>query len=185
MNIVESVQKNLGFEPLKKINPNTQDLNGDDMFIGNIALAQAAIPSILLGIFTKLEENPDASWLKNDSDHSGLFEQIFGKVSPAIKFQIEKFSKLKDKNSNQELEHISAESIRIVRDNIRDFSDKNSVRKYVADHKPDTLLYLPPVLQVGIILKNNNLDDRTGKMEGPVSSFMHSIEKVFNSSQGS
>ena len=184
MNIVETVQKNLGFDPLKKIDPNTQETIGDDMPIGNTALAQAAIPSILLGIFNKLEDEPDTSWLEAGSENAGLFEKIFGKAAPVVAGQISKYSKLQDKNSNQELEHISAESIRVVKDNIPDVSDINSVRKYAADHKPDTLLYLPPALQLGKILKNNNLDDRTGKMEGPISSFMHTIEKTFNSSQG-
>jgi hypothetical protein len=52
----------------------------------------------------------------------------------------------------------------------------------VARNKPDTLLYLPPSLDLGTIFKNNNLDDRTGKMEGPISSLMHSVEKAFNTS---
>jgi hypothetical protein len=184
MNIVETVQKNLGFDPLRKIDPNTQETSGDDISMGNTALAQAAIPSILLGIFNKLEDEPEASWLNTNTENSGLFEKIFGKAAPVVAGQISKYSKSLDKNSDQELEHIAAESIRVVGENIRDISDRNSVRKYVADHKPDTLLYLPPALQLGRILNNNNLDDRTGKMEGPVSSFMHTIEKTFNSSQG-
>lgn len=50
----------------------------------------------------------------------------------------------------------------------------------VAQNKPDILMYLPPSLELGTILRNNNLDDRTGKMEGPVSSLMHKMEKTFN-----
>jgi hypothetical protein len=35
---------------------------------------------------------------------------------------------------------------------------------------------LPPALQMGDLLNDNTMDDRTNKMEGPISSMMHSIE---------
>jgi hypothetical protein len=44
------------------------------------------------------------------------------------------------------------------------------------------LIYLPGYLQIGQALRDETLDDRTNKMEGPVSGFMHSVEKVFSSS---
>ena len=56
MNIIETVQKNLGFDVLKKIDPNTQETVGDETAMGNSAIAQAGIIAILLGIFNKLEE---------------------------------------------------------------------------------------------------------------------------------
>ena len=56
MNIIETIQKNLGFDTLKKIDPNTQETAGEETVMGNSALAQAGIPAILLGIYNKLEE---------------------------------------------------------------------------------------------------------------------------------
>ena len=62
MHIVQVIQKNLGFSSLEKIDPNTQQVPGQDQLLGNNALAQAAIPAILMGIFNFLEKdpNPDA-----------------------------------------------------------------------------------------------------------------------------
>jgi hypothetical protein len=70
---------------------------------------------------------------------------------------------------------------RVVKENFRDIANKNSILKYIADNKPDVLLYLPPALHLGTILLHNNIDDSTTKMEGPISSMMHTIEKSFNS----
>jgi hypothetical protein len=180
MNIIETVQKSLGFDVLKKIDPNTQETVGDETAMGNSAIAQAGIPAILLGIFNKLEENPEANFL--DIKGGNVLEKIFGKSSAALVSKIDHYSKFQDKHSAQQLEHIAAESMRVVREGIGQKTDEKSIRGYVAKNKPDILLYLPPSLDLGTILKNNNLDDRTAKMEGPFSTFMRNVEKAFNSS---
>jgi hypothetical protein len=182
MNIIETVQKNLGFNALIKIDPNTQDIKGEDVVMGNDALAQAGIPAILLGIYNGLEENPDLRMLDTDQKGS-LLECIFGKSADTVVRRIMDYSKIQDKNNVQELEHMASESMRVVKENIGEQADERSIRKFVAKNKPDILLYLPPNLELGTILKNENLDDRTGKMEGPVSSFMHRVEKQFNTTR--
>ena len=180
MNIIETIQKNLGFDTLKKIDPNTQETVGEDTVMGNSAVAQAGIPAILLGIYNKLEESPDLNLLH--AEKGNVLENIFGKSTEKVVSQIENYSKVRDKHIAQQLEHIAAESVRVIKEGIGNPPDENHIRNFVAKNKPDTLLYLPPSLELGTILKNNNLDDRTGKMEGPVSTFMHKVEKAFNTS---
>jgi len=180
MHIIETVQKNLGFNALEKIDPNTQDTAGQEGVMGNSALAQAGIPAILLGIYNQLELNPVMDIL--DSEKSGsLLERIFGNAADTIVNRINIYSKFPDKHSVQQLEHIAAECMRVVKENIGGSSSESKIRNFVAKHKSETLLYLPPSLELGSILQNNNLDDRTGKMEGPISSLMHNLEKTFNS----
>ena len=181
MNIIETVQKNLGFSALAKIDPNTQDTPGNDIIIGNDAIAQAGIPAVLLGIYNQLETNPDLSIL-NPGQPGSCLEKIFGKSTDLIVKRIYDYSRIQDIHSIQQLEHIASESMRVVRENIPASASEKEIRNFVAKHKTDTLLYLPPVLRIGTIMKNDNLDDRTGKMEGPVSSFMHHVEKTFNTS---
>ena len=179
MNIIETVQKNLGFSGLQKIDPNTQETANQGTTIGNSALAQAGIPSILLGIYNRLETDPALSVLEQEGD---LLEKIFGKSKDTVIRKIAEYSKINDQHSVQELEHIASESLRVLKECLAKKTDEGYIRNFVAKNKPDTLLYLPPSLELGKILQNNNLDDRTGKMEGPVSSLMHSVEKAFNSS---
>lgn len=181
MNIIETVQKNLGFNALVKIDPNTQDTPGTDIVIGNDAIAQAGIPAILLGIYNRLESNPDLSILDTDQPGSCL-ERVFGKSTDLVVKRIYDYSRIQDIHSVQQLEHIASESMRVIRENIGISASEKDIRNFVAKNKPDTLLYLPPALELGTILKNDNLDDRTGKMEGPISSFMHNLEKTFNTS---
>ena len=181
MNIIETVQRNLGFNALKKIDPNTQETKGEEADMGNDALAQAGIPAILIGIYNRLEQNPDLTTLDQEQKGS-LLENIFGKALEAVIARVNNYSKIADKNNVQQLEHIASESLRVVKENIGEEADEKSIRKFVAKNKADTLLYLPPSLELGAILNNGNLDDRTGKMEGPVSSFMHRMEKQFNTS---
>jgi hypothetical protein len=179
MHIVEVIQRNLGFNALEKIDPNTQQAPSQDQSMGNNALAQAGIPAVLLGIFTRLEQSPDLVFLETDQPGS-LLEKIFGKSTETVLNKIKQYSKNQDKHSIQELEHIALESVRVIRENLGEKPGESSIRHFVASNKPDTLLYLPPSMELGTMLHNNNLDDRTGKMEGPVSSFMHKVEKTFN-----
>ena len=177
MNIIETIQKNLGFNPLQKIDPNTQQTAGQSA-IGNNALAQAGIPAILLGIYNQLESDPFIT----DLDQEGnLLEKIFGKSKDTVVKRIAEYSKIKDHHGVQELEHIASESIRVLKESLGANATEPAIRSFVSKNKPDTLLYLPPSLELGTIFQNNNLDDRTGKMEGPVSSFMRTVEKAFNS----
>jgi hypothetical protein len=181
MNIIETIQKNLGFNALVKIDPNTQDTPDAGIVIGNDAIAQAGIPAILLGIYNRLESDPDLRLLDAEPQGSCL-EQVFGKSTEVVVKRIYDYSRIQDKHSVQQLEHIAAESMRVVKEKIGESANETVIRNFVARNKPDTLLYLPPSLDLGTILKNDNLDDRTGKMEGPISSLMHSVEKAFNTS---
>ena len=48
-------------------------------------------------------------------------------------------------------------------------------QKFIAEFEKDYA-----ALHLGKLLDNPNMDDRTNKMEGPVSSFMHKIENIFS-----
>ncbi len=113
MNIIETVQKNLGFNVLQKIDPNTQETADQGTAIGNSALAQAGIPSILLGIYNRLESDPAIWVLEQEGD---LLEKIFGKSKNVVVSKIAEYSKINDQHSVQQLEHIASESLRVVKD---------------------------------------------------------------------
>ena len=181
MNIIETVQKNLGVTTLNKIDPNTQEVVDQDAVMGNSALAQAGIPAVLLGIYNNLEQNPDLSFL--NVDEGKKLEKIFGKSVVIVVKKITDYSKIPDKHSLQELEHIASESMRVVKEKIGEGASQNAIRHFVAQNRKDTLLYLPPSLDLGSVLLNNNLDDRTGKMEGPISNMTHKLEKIFSNSE--
>ncbi|HVX48921.1 MAG TPA: hypothetical protein VHB48_02150, partial [Chitinophagaceae bacterium] len=55
-----------------------------------------------------------------------------------------------------------------------------AVSNFMKAQRDNILHYLPASLQIGKLLDDETLDDRTNKMDGPVSGFMHTIEKVFS-----
>ena len=57
-----------------------------------------------------------------------------------------------------------------------------TMKTYVTDQRNNILVYLPAELQMSTVVNDNTLDDRTNKMEGPMSNSMHFIEKIFSGS---
>jgi hypothetical protein len=166
-NLVESIQKNLGYAKLYKVDPNTQDIDEKEKSFGNNSLAQAGIPAVLCGLFnyilrpegdslTLLPEN--AKWLTRIADYAGTSID----------------------SARGELEHMADEAVRLLKENTIVKNGMNTLREFSVEHKNDPLYYLPGALRTGEILGNSTLDDHTHKMDGPISGLMHSIEKYFN-----
>ncbi|HVY75666.1 MAG TPA: hypothetical protein VG890_12590 [Puia sp.] len=183
MNIIETIQRNLGHGPIRKVDPNTQEVDDKSQTHGNPALAQAAIPTVLLGIFNFLEKDPRPDWLTGGQQTGYLLDKIFGRLKQPVIEKVMVYSSMGEKNTVAEMEHIAAESVRVVYDQIIDPENESRIEAYVAQHKPDVLLFLPASMQLGALLGNSSLDDRTHKMDGPVSGLMHRLEKQFNSSE--
>jgi hypothetical protein len=76
---------------------------------------------------------------------------------------------------------IAKEAIKIAKENIGSDPTVEDVKTFFNNEKNNILLYLPATLNIGEIIDNNAIDDRTNKMEGPVSSLMQSIGAVFDS----
>ena len=182
INLAENIQKNLGFSTLNKVDPNTQDINEEEKSFGPNSLAQAAIPAVLSGLFNYiLQPHPENISLTDEKDKGKWLPVIFGNNESEITDRVATYAGISVVNAKGEMEHIADEAVRLVNDNLVDKNDASELRSFAIEHKNDGLPYLPAVLQTGYLLGNNNLDDRTHKMEGPISSLMHSIEKSFSS----
>ncbi len=118
--------------------------------------------------------------IANATHSEGWFKTIFGKKSDEVVEHISEYSGTALTSTRTELEHISNEAVRSIRKALTSGHYSN-IATLLSDERNNTLLYLPASLQIGEILGNDNLDDRTHKMEGPVSSFLNNIEKHFNS----
>src|SRR5206468_13023442 len=75
------------------------------------------------------------------------------------------------------MKKIAEESVRVVRENVKN-ADAEKLRSYMNSQRHTILNHLPAALKMGDLLNEENFDDRTNKMEGPVSSFMHKIENL-------
>ena len=54
------------------------------------------------------------------------------------------------------------------------------VKTFFSGQVNNILPYLEPDLHMGDLLNDTTLDDNTNKMEGPMSSLMHSIGSIFS-----
>jgi hypothetical protein len=79
------------------------------------------------------------------------------------------------------MELIAGEAIQVINKNIPAQTSDDAVRTFLIDQRNNILLYVPAELQIGKALHDNTIDDRTNKMEGPMSSHMHWLEKFFPS----
>ena len=71
-------------------------------------------------------------------------------------------------------------SLRLLRMNASP-NNGHGIKNLLTNHRHNILNHLPGAIGIGNILNDGTLDDRTNKMEGPVSSLMHAIEKQFAS----
>ena len=48
-NLVDAIRTNLGYPPLEKVDPNSQEIKGAKKMSSKLKLPQAAIPAVLAG----------------------------------------------------------------------------------------------------------------------------------------
>ena len=73
---------------------------------------------------------------------------------------------------------VAAEAVKIIRAAAKETDRRISIRNIATAQRDIFLPYLPAALNIGSMLEDNTMDDRTNKMKGPVSSFMHKIETL-------
>lgn len=175
--LIEKLQQSLGFPPIKKIDPNIQEPKEDGhRHSDDEDLAQAAIPAVLAGLFKLSQsENGARLILSGYSDRSWLQAIFEGKESEAVD-KIAQYAGVSSAQAGDVMESAAKESVRIIREQVGAHGTTESVKLLLKDQRHEVLSYLPAKIQMGYLLDDNTLDDRTNKMEGPISSFMHKIE---------
>jgi len=182
LSILQTIQKNLGLTDLKKVDPNMQEIkpaakNTEEQ------LNQAAVPAVLVALYkyTRSDEGAEKI-LCNDASQNWLQTMLGDTAGDAIT-KVANYAHVSNEVAQQRMELIAAECVKAIHDKkptvVRD------VKNIVAAEKPTLLTYLPASLQMGNLLNDETIDDRTHKMEGPVSGFMNAIGEIFNQSEKS
>jgi hypothetical protein len=176
MNLIETVQTNLGYPPLKKIDPNTSEPKDKEDNFESGSLAQAAIPVTVLGLLNYIDENELNASELNAETHDELDEIFAGKGSEIVS-SVATYSGVTEETTRHEMNFILKEAIRVM----KEMNANNSVppHQFTVIQKANAILYLPASIHAGSLLGNAHMDDGTTKMEGPISSVLHNIEKKF------
>jgi hypothetical protein len=182
VSLIEAIPKNLGYAKLQKIDPNIQDVKEEEKSFGTNAIVQAAIPTILLGLSNYMVTDEAADSVICGDTGTDYLMLIFGEKKEQVIRKVASYAGSTYSNTEKEMEHITSESIRIIRESFPNKGNYKEMRASLGEQKQEILSYLPGDLQIGILMRNNTLDDRTHKMEGPISNLMHKIENKFSTS---
>ena len=181
INLVEAIQQNLGLPALQKIDPNTQEVKKPENVSAVDYLGQAAIPAVLLGLYKFTGNKEGNAAILNGSLSDNLLERIFGDTKEEVVQRVAEYTGNSNEYTTENMELIAHEAVRVIHENISNKTSDEAVRTFLIDQRNNILVYLPAELQIGKTLHDNTIDDRTNKMEGPLSSHMHWLEKFFPS----
>jgi hypothetical protein len=173
-NIVESIQKNLNSPPLVKVDPNTQEVEHISKLTPDQKLSQAAIPAVLAAIIKYSDGKDGVNLFSENKSWLGII--YCGKENDAIK-KVADYAGVGTNEAECRMERIAIEATRIVRDHVKP-ADAEKLRSFMNSQRHNVLAHLPAALKIGDVLNEDTFDDRTNKMEGPVSGFLHRIENI-------
>ena len=178
INLVSLVQQNLGYPALIKMDANTQEAVIDTSLPAEDRFSQAAIPAVLITIYkySRADENAE-KLLKDEAVPEWM--TLMQEKAPGEMIQVVA-------DYGNRMNAIAAESVRLIKLDIGEKGTILDLKNLMADQRNFILPYLPAAMQLGAMLDDSTLDDRTNKMQGPVSGLMHAVgNKLAGSDTGS
>lgn len=180
IDLLETVQQNLGYPALQKIDPNTEEIVADEKKADEDKFSQAAIPAVLTGLYRFVQSDEGAAEFLSAGTSINWMAKIFDDNRKKVTQAIADYAKRSNEEPAAKMNAIANEAVKVAKENLPAGAGIKEVKIFFADQENNILLYLPPVLNMGELLHDNILDDNTNKMEGPVSSLMQSIGSVFS-----
>lgn len=180
INLSETVQQNLGYPALQKIDPNTQAVHQDENSGDENKFGQSAIPAVLTAMYTYVQTDEGATDILETDNSADWVNKLFDNNGKEAVDKIAAYSNEPAEAAVYKMNAIAKEAVKVVKAQLTADSTILDVKVILADQKNTTLLYLPAALNMGALLHYGSLDDNTNKMEGPVSSLMQSIGAAFS-----
>lgn len=181
INLLETIQQNLGYPALQKINPNTQQVAIDEKTPEEHKFSQAAIPAVLTGLYKYVQTDDGAEdYLRVDTSPNWV-NKIFNHNKKEVVQKISAYAKQSNHDTVAKMNAIANEAVKVANENLPADATIKDVKFFFTNQINHTLLYLPAELNMGELLNDTTLDDKTNKMEGPMSSLMQSIGAAFSS----
>jgi hypothetical protein len=179
INIVEAVQSSMGISSVKKIDVNATHQSLTKHPEETDFAAQAATAAVLVGLYRYGKTDEGAAMIAQSKQGNWL-QSIFMNKEDVAAHQVALYSGITEDEARNLMTRVADEAIKVVHENAGDHPTKEKVKTYIASQRHNVLAYLPAELEMGKVLNDDTLDDRTNKMEGPVSSFLHWIENLMS-----
>jgi hypothetical protein len=180
LNLSETIQKNLGFPALHKADPNGEQVKDSSRLPGINSLSQAAIPAVLTGLYRYVQTDEGAADFLRGDNSTSWAERIFGWDKNKAVHKIASYADQPASVVESTINNIANEAVKVVKGNIPATAGINAIKLFFTDQRNVILSYLPATLNMGDLLHDAELDDKTNKMEGPISTLMHNIGSAFS-----
>lgn len=181
INLLTTVQKNLGYPELKKVDPNTErPVNTSP---NKDRLTQAIVPAVLAGIYELAKNDAGVEQIALETASSNWVEIIFGANKEKAVKNISDYTFYNSEAIEDKITEAAIESIRLIRENTKSGENFAGIKIFISNQRNNILPFLIPELHIGSMLDDTTIDDATTKMQGPVSSMMHKLESGFSSSE--
>lgn len=177
--IITTIQENLHYPPLKKIDPNTQQVTGPEGETDSHSFSQAAIPSILAAFsrYAQTEEGATAFLRRHPGN---WIKDLFGEKLPEAIQHISDYAGETNEYTSAKMQAIAEETADVIKSLLPAGSLPADVMDFFKKEQNNMLAYLPAGLHMGKLLDNDSLDDQTHKMSGGLSGLVHRIGSAFD-----
>ncbi|WP_290709517.1 hypothetical protein, partial [Flavihumibacter sp. CACIAM 22H1] len=166
---------------IPEIDPVTQETkNASDGMAGKLAQGAMAAGLVILYKYSRSAEG--AEYLLHTNTTSIDIKRLLNNKQEELVAQLAKFAGATTVQAGTMLQAVTKEAMDFVKNEIKNNPTEATLQTYFGNQRQSILGHLPPELGLGDIMKDDTLDDRTNKMEGPISSLAHAIEDVFSSS---
>lgn len=142
INLIESIQKNLGYPELQKIDPNTQDVKHESSTQGHGNLAQAAIPAVLTGLYKYGNTEQGSEHILRGERSADWLSIFFGDNKQTAVQKVSSYSDEAVESTGQKMEEIASEAVRLIRENTASSATFSDVKAFVAQQRTNILVYL-------------------------------------------
>ncbi len=180
MNLIETLTKHFGYDPLAMIDPNTQDIVQKSGEEDLHRFSQAAIPVILVGLHRLLATDAGAETVLYPKTSTNWVSTIFGNDAPNVVDRVNAYSGFDQAGTEGKLNDIANKAASLIKEAAAPSEKPVDIKAVLESQIDNILTYLPPSLHLGDLLDENTLDDRTHKMQGPISSLMQAIGSGFS-----
>src|SRR5687767_15145364 len=130
-NIVEAVQKNLGYPPLQKVDPNSQEVKDIADRSSGEKLAQSAITAVLAGLVKFTRSDNGANYIFSDNTRQNWLELIYeGKQSEAVD-KVAHYSNTSAQEAENHMQKIASEAVKLIHESAGNKETAEKIKTYM------------------------------------------------------
>jgi hypothetical protein len=178
-NILETIQQNLQYPELQKIDPATQDIDGIEPLSPLKHFGQAAIPAVLTGLYKLSRSEEGAAQILSAGSGYSL-NLLFEDDKDRVVEKVAQYGGVSVIQAESHMENISDEAIKLIRLAAGNDNDPKHLISFMDDQRNNILDYLPTALNLGNILEIDKPDESKNKIEATVLHRKNKIEeKIF------